>query len=51
MDIKGSPFYPEVFDPCQVKVTRTQCGVVGKHVTFQGLLYRHVCIVNILDIA
>jgi len=35
MEIKGSPFYPEVFDPCQVRIHRNQCGVVGKPVHFK----------------
>lgn len=35
LDIRGSPFYPEVFDPTQVRVVRNQCGVVGKPVHFK----------------
>lgn len=34
MDIKGSPFPVDVFDPCQVRIHQNNCGVVGKPVKF-----------------
>ncbi len=38
MPIMGSPFYPEVFDPYQVRVGRIPIGFIGKPVMFDGML-------------
>ena len=35
-DIRGSPFYPEVFDPAQVVVGYTEEGIVGQPVEYDG---------------
>lgn len=34
--ISGSPFYPEVFDPSQIRVGKFPQGILGKLFTFDG---------------
>lgn len=38
MPISGNPFYPEVIDPCQVRVGCLPQGILGKPFTFDGEL-------------
>ena len=39
VDITGSPFYPDAYDPGQVKVGSIPQGTVSKPVGFDGQLY------------
>jgi len=48
VNIQGSPFLPEVYDACQVKVGQMPQGVLGQPMKFDGKHHRpnNNCVTN-----